>query len=382
MRKICVTISARASYSRVSCLLDEIEKSKKLELFIVLIGSSIIDKYGNIYEELSMKYKNVHRIHTSLEASDLSSMAKTTGLSIIELSSFYNYHKPEIVITIADRFETISSSIAASYQNIPLAHIQGGEITGNIDEKVRHANTKLSDYHFVSNEKAYQRVLRLGENPQYIFNTGCPSLDLANKIKLNDSNNFNPFEKNAGVGKKFNLINKGYLVLLQHPDTNSYGDVKKQIITSLQAIEKFGMPAFIFWPNMDLGTDLLSKELRRFREKNNEKNFYYIKNLKPNDFLNLISKSYCLIGNSSCGIRECSFLGVPVVNIGNRQNGRLKGPNVINVKHDSKEILNAIQKCRNLNPQKVEIYGDGNSGLKIASILEKIQLISEKKFHE
>ena len=153
MRKICVTISARASYSRVSCLLDEIEKSKKLELFIVLIGSSIIDKYGNIYEELSMKYKNVHRIHTSLEASDLSSMAKTTGLSIIELSSFYNYHKPEIVITIADRFETISSSIAASYQNIPLAHIQGGEITGNIDEKVRHANTKLSDYHFVSNEK-------------------------------------------------------------------------------------------------------------------------------------------------------------------------------------------------------------------------------------
>ena len=147
---------------------------------------------------------------------------------------------------------------------------------------------------------------------------------------------------------------------MQHPDTNSYGDVKKQIITSLQAIEKFGMPAFIFWPNMDLGTDLLSKELRRFREKNNEKNFYYIKNLKPNDFLNLISKSYCLIGNSSCGIRECSFLGVPVVNIGNRQNGRLKGPNVINVKHDSKEILNAIQKCRNLNPQKVEIYGDGN----------------------
>ena len=310
-----------------------------------------------------MKYKNVHRIHTSLEASDLSSMAKTTGLSIIE-SRLLQLSQTRNSYNNRRQIRNNSSSIAASYQNIPLAHIQGGEITGNIDEKVRHANTKLSDYHFVSNEKAYQRVLRLGENPQYIFNTGCPSLDLANKIKLNDSNNFNPFEKNAGVGKKFNLINKGYLVLLQHPDTNSYGDVKKQIITSLQAIEKFGMPAFIFWPNMDLGTDLLSKELRRFREKNNEKNFYYIKNLKPNDFLNLISKSYCLIGNSSCGIRECSFLGVPVVNIGNRQNGRLKGPNVINVKHDSKEILNAIQKCRNLNPQKVEIYGDGNSGLK------------------
>lgn len=382
MRRICITISARASYSRVSSMLEAIEKSTKLDLIIVLIGSSIIDKYGNIYEELIGKYKNVFKIHTSVDPSDLSSMPKTTGLSIIELSSFYNYHKPDLVITIADRFETISTSIAASYQNIPLAHIQGGEVTGNIDEKVRHANTKLADYHFVSNQNAFQRVLRLGENPDYVFNTGCPSLDLAKKIKSCSIKDFNPFNNNSGVGNKFDLIKKEYLVFLQHPETNSLHNTQKQINASLEAIKASRMPAFIFWPNMDLGTDILSKELRKFREKNIDKNIYYIKNLKPLDFLKLINNSYCLIGNSSCGIRECSFLGVPAVNIGNRQKGRLKGSNVIDVQYNSDEILNAIQICKDLTFDSEEIYGDGNSGQRIADILENVELISEKKFYE
>ncbi len=382
MRKICVTITARASYSRVSSMLISIEKSKKLELIIVLVGSSIIDRYGNIYDELINKFKNVYKIHTSIEPSDVSSMAKTAGLTIIEISSFYEYHKPDLVLTIADRFETISTSIAASYQNLPLAHIQGGEVTGNIDEKVRHANTKLADYHFVSNDKAFQRVIRLGENPKYVFNTGCPSLDIAKKVKSKKLKQFNPFTNSIGVGKKFELSYKGYLVFLQHPDTNSIHKIKDQINSSLEAINNSGIPTFIFWPNMDLGTDLLSKEIRRFREKNYNKNIYYIKNLKPVDFLELIYNSICLLGNSSCGIRECSFLGVPAINIGNRQKGRLKGQNVIDVDHNSNEILDAIKQCigSELTPQ--EIYGDGYSGPRITKILETINLISEKKFHE
>lgn len=382
MRKICVTITARASYSRISSMLISIEKNRKLELLIVLVGSSIIDKFGNIYEELNDRFKNVYKIHTSIEPSDISSMAKTTGLTIIELSSFYELHKPNLVITIADRFETISTSIAASYQNIPLAHIQGGEITGNIDEKVRHANTKLADYHFVSNDKAYQRVIRLGENPKYVFNTGCPSIDIVKEVKLNKLIQFNPFKNNIGVGKEFELLPKGYLVFLQHPDTNSFQKLKSQINSSLEAINNSGMPAFIFWPNIDLGTDILSKEIRRFREKNQDKNIYYIKNLKPINFLQLIYNSVCLVGNSSCGIRECSSLGVPAVNIGNRQKGRLKGSNVINVNHNTDEILEAIKQAKEMELTPQKIYGDGSSGRRIAKILETIDLISEKKFHE
>lgn len=381
MRKICVTISARASYSRVSSLLDAIERSKKLELIIVLIGSSLIDKYGDIYNELTKKYKKVYKIHTSLEPSNISSMAKTTGLSIIELSSFYNYIKPDIVVTIADRFETISTSIAASYQYIPLAHIQGGEITGNIDEKVRHANTKLADYHFVSNDNAYKRVLKMGENPEFIFNTGCPSLDIT-KTVLNNNSIFNPFKNNAGVGKQFKLQKNKYIVFLQHPETYSIKDIKNQIQCSLEAIKESKMPAFIFWPNMDAGTDQLSKEIRRFREKNSNQNFYFIKNLKPIDFLNLVKNSYCLIGNSSCGIRECSFLGVPAINLGDRQNGRQRAKNVIDLPFNQEKILNAIRKISTLKLDPEFIYGDGNSGENISNLLEKINLKSQKEFYE
>ena len=381
MRKICVTISARASYSRVSSLLDAIERSKKLELIIVLIGSSLIDKYGDIYNELIKKYKKVYKIHTSLEPSNISSMSKTTGLSIIELSSFYNYIKPDIVVTIADRFETISTSIAASYQYIPLAHIQGGEITGNIDEKVRHANTKLADYHFVSNDNAYKRVLKMGENPEFIFNTGCPSLDIT-KTVLNNNSIFNPFKNNAGVGKQFKLQKNKYIVFLQHPETYSIKDIKNQIQCSLEAIKESKIPAFIFWPNMDVGTDQLSKEIRRFREKNSSQEFYYIKNLKPIDFLNLVKNSYCLIGNSSCGIRECSFLGVPAINLGDRQNGRQRAKNVIDLPFNQDKILNAISRISNLKFNQEFIYGDGNSGENITIVLENINLKSQKKFHE
>lgn len=382
MRKVCVTISARASYSRVSSMLDAIEKSTKLELIIVLVGSSVIDKYGNIYDELIKIFSNVNKIHTSVEPSDISSMSKTTGLTIIELSSFYNYVKPDLVVTIADRFETISTSIAASYQNIPLAHIQGGEITGNIDEKVRHANTKLADYHFVSNEKACERVIRLGENPKYVFNTGCPSLDLAKQIIDGNTTMFNPFENDSGVGKRFDLVAKNYLVLLQHPETYSVQNIKEQIVASLEAVKAYNKPAFIFWPNMDLGTDVLSKELRRFRENNKNLDVYYIKNLKPLDFLQLISNSICLVGNSSCGIRECSFLGIPSINIGVRQAGRLKGKNVINVNHDKNEILNAIGQCEKLAASPDYLYGDGASGKRIADIIANIDLITYKKFNE
>lgn len=382
MRKICVTISARASYSRVYSMLTSMEKSQQLELYIVLIGSSVIDRYGNIYKEIKDEFSNVYKIHTSIEPSEKSFMSKTTGLTIIELSTFYELIQPDIVVTIADRFETIATSIAASYQNIPLAHIQGGEVTGNIDEKVRHANTKLADYHFVSNEKAYQRVVRLGENPDFIFNTGCPSLDIAKQVKNNESELFSPFKNFSGVGKEFTLEKRKYLVFLQHSETYSVDKTKKQIIASLEAIKESNIPTFIFWPNMDSGTDILSKELRRFRENNPERDIYYIKNLNPLDFLNLIKHSICLIGNSSCGIRECSFLGVPSINIGDRQAGRLKGRNVTNVNHDKQEIISSIQQAINKVREPENIYGDGESGKKISDIFEELDLVSKKRFFE
>lgn len=380
MRKICVVISARASYARIKTMLENIEQNENLSLEIILIGSSILEKYGDISASVEAKFKNVFKIHTSFEPGSASAMAKSTGVSIIELSNYFSNSKPDIVITIADRYETISTSIASSYQNICLVHIQGGEITGNIDEKVRHANSKFADYHFVSNEIAKKRLRQLGEEPSSIFNVGCPSIDIANQLKKNRSLDFNPFEKYGGVGNIFDIKSNDYLVLLQHPVTNENLDSELQMSKSLEAIKKTDMYAFIFWPNIDSGTSGTSKAIRKFRENYFSNKIHYFKNFSPEDFLKLLMNSSCLIGNSSTGIRECSFLGIPVVNIGSRQNGRLRGSNVIDVNHDINEIYQAIIKCSETETNSQNLYGNGNAGFQISQILEKLTLKNDKRF--
>ena len=256
--------------------------------------------------------------------------------------------------------------------NIPLAHVQGGEVTGNIDEKVRHSITKLSDYHFVSTSGAKERVIKLGENPKYIFNTGCPSLDLARNL---GNLNFNPYIKYGGVGRKPNY-NDGYLVVMQHPVTNESSESRIQISETLIAIQN--IPTFWLWPNIDAGSDGTSGEIRSFREKNKMDNVHFFKNMEPTDFLILLKNSICLIGNSSVAIRECSYLGVPVVNIGSRQFRRERAENVIDVGYNSSDIQSAVIKSKSLNPKSSQVYGDGKSGETIAKLLASVNLISHK----
>jgi UDP-N-acetylglucosamine 2-epimerase/N-acetylmannosamine kinase len=343
-RKICVVITARPSYSRVKTALKSIKEHPQLELQIVLAGSALLDRYGNISKTIQKDGFNIdEKIYTILEGENPTSMAKTTGLSIMELSTVFYNLKPNIVVTIADRFETIATSIAASYQNIPLAHIQGGEVTGNIDEKVRHANTKLADIHLVTSEDAKKRVIKMGENPKSVFNIGCPSIDLAKEVLENSKLDFNPTEKYGGVGADINY-NDDYLVVMQHPVTTEYEDSKKYIQETLKAVDELQIPTFWFWPNVDAGSDGTSSGIRNYRELYNPKNIRFFKNMEPNDFLKLIYNSKCLIGNSSVGIRESSFLGIPVVNIGSRQDGRKRGKNVIDCDYNKEEIKNAIKK--------------------------------------
>ena len=325
MRKICVVITARPSYSRIKSVLSEIKKHKKLELNLIVAASALLNRYGSAVDVIEKdNFKINHKIYNALEGTSLSTSAKTTGLGIIELSSIFSTTKPDIVVTIADRFETMATAIAASYMNIPLAHIQGGEVTGNIDEKVRHSITKLSDYHFVSSDDSFDRVIKLGENKNQVFNTGCPSIDIAKQVLKNSSIDFIMSKKYPGVGKKINL-DENYLMVLQHPVTTEFGDSYNQVCETLNAVHKINLPVLWFWPNIDAGSNKTSKAIRKFRENHNNSNFYFVKNVNPLDFLKLAYNSKCLIGNSSVGIRECSFLGVPVVNIGTRQNKRQRG---------------------------------------------------------
>ena len=244
-------------------------------------------------------------------------------------------------MTIADRFETMATAIAASYMNIPLAHIQGGEVTGNIDEKVRHSITKLADYHFVASEGAKERVLKLGEIPNRVFNTGCPSIDLAAEVEAETAVHFNPLIKYGGVGANVNW-SSGYIVVMQHPVTNEYAESRHHIEETIDAVNELKIPAFWFWPNVDAGSDGTSKAIRAFRENHRPEHIHFFKNMEPADFLRLLINSKCLIGNSSVGIRECAYLGVPVVNIGSRQNRRDRGYNVIDIGYSKTEIENAV----------------------------------------
>jgi len=378
-RKICAVVTARPSYSRIKTALKAIQEHPNLELQLVVAGSALLGRYGNAVNVIEKDgFKIDEKVFMVLEGENPTAMAKTTGLGVMELSNVFYNLKPDAVITIADRFETIATSIAAAYQNIPLVHIQGGEVTGNIDEKVRHANTKLADLHLVASEDAKERVLKLGEDPNYVLNTGCPSIDIAKEVLDASDYKFNPIEKYGGVGADLDISN-GYLVVMQHPETSRYKSAREDVLSTLKAIQELNMPTFWFWPNVDAGSDGTSSGIRHFREINNPTNIRFFKNMEPNDFLHLLKNSDCLIGNSSVGIRECSFIGVPTVNIGTRQNRRKRGKNVVDVPYDTTLIKKAIhERIAQKGRLSENIYGEGNSGKRIANALANTKLIAHK----
>lgn len=376
IKKICVVVTARPSYSRIKTALTAIKNHPKLELQLVIAGSALLGRYGNAVEVIEKDgFTIAEKVFMVLEGENPTSMAKTTGLGVMELANVFYRLQPDAVVTIADRFETIATSIAASYQNIPLIHIQGGEVTGNIDEKVRHANTKLADLHLVASEDAKQRVLKMGEDPNMVFNTGCPSIDLANQIKSNSALDFDPILKYGGVGAEVNWKEEGYIVVMQHPVTTEYESARKDVEATLKAVHELNIPTFWFWPNVDAGSDGTSGGIRAFRENSKPKNIHFFKNMEPNDFLKLLVNSKCLIGNSSVGVRECSYLAVPVVNIGTRQHKRQRGNNIIDVSYNKDAIKRAIlERISNTTITSESIYGDGDAGTKIAEVLANVSL--------
>lgn len=377
-RKICVVITARPSYSRIKTALTAIKNHEALELQLVVAASALLERYGSAVNYIENDgFVITSKVFNVLEGENLTAAAKTTGIGILELSTVFDNLKPDMVVTIADRFETMATAIAATYMNIPLVHIQGGEVTGNIDEKVRHAITKLADYHFVASEGAMERVLKMGEETTSVFNTGCPSIDLAKTCLENPKLNFDPYQKYGGVGAKPSL-DKGYIVVMQHPVTTEYADSRKHINETLHALTDLELPVLWFWPNVDAGADGTSTGIRAYRETHKPSNFHFFKNMEGEDFLRLLVNSSCLVGNSSVGIRECAYLGVPVVNIGTRQNMRERGANVIDVNYNRNEIETAVLKAIAIKPVISKIYGNGNAGENIATLLQSLPL----KFHK
>jgi len=365
MRKICVVVASRANYGRVKYLMKAIQSHPDLELQVIVGASTLLERFGKAINIIKADgFTPLRSIHYVIEGETLATQAKSTGLGIVELSSAFEDLQPDMVVTVADRFETMATAIAATYLNITLVHLQGGEVSGNIDDRVRHAITKLADLHFVSSELSAQRVVSMGENSRYVFNYGCPAMDILANEDLSISNE--QMSRYLGVGRPIDWL-KPYVLMIQHPVTTSYGNGFEEVSQTLQALKSIpDIQKVVMWPNVDAGSDDVSKGIRHFREFNINEPIYYYKNFSPEDYARVMNNALCCVGNSSSFIREAAYLGVPSVIVGDRQQGREHGRNVVFASYDRDLI--AAQLCAQVDHGRYEPdYLFGRGGMQVSA---------------
>jgi len=378
--KICITVGSRANYASIKSVISAIHSAPEFELSLVCYGSAIESKHGNV--SLTIEEDGFHvdyRLHTSLQSDSLGAMAESAGNALSRLPTVFESLDPDLVFVVGDRYEVLAASMAAAYMNIPIAHTMGGEVTGTLDESVRHAITKLSHLHFVSTNRSKDFVIRMGEDPRSVFLTGCPRLDLVRLAPKMSLNTLNSKIMDYGSGDLID-IEHPFVLLMQHPVTTELFDINDQIINTLEAVNEVGLPILALWPNADAGSEAISKELRRWLTNKREVAVRIFRNLPPEIYLKLMSQTNCLVGNSSSGIREGSFIGVPVVNIGTRQNCREKSFNVVEVGTEQREIKDAV--IRQLQHGKYtssQLYGDGFAAERIVKVLSSRPTLKVQK---
>ena len=374
MRKILVVIGSRANYSSIKSAMRAIQNHPELDLQVVASASAVLDRYGQVSKILEQDgFKPLAKVFMLLEGETPATMAKSTGLGLIELPTVFESLKPDIVVTVGDRFETMATTLAAAYMNIPLAHTMGGEVSGTIDESIRHAITKFAHIHFPACADARKRIIRLGERPEDVYLVGCPRIDLVKEILDQGDSLDTKGLFSHGVGGTFDL-EKPFLLLSQHPVTTEYGEGERQIHETLRAVASLRMPTIALWPNSDAGSEDISRGMRKFREHGDDSLVRFYKNLPIDVYVRLMKRTACLIGNSSSGIREGAFIGTPVVNIGSRQTNRQRGRNVVDVDYEGEQISGAIRTQVKHGIYDMEpIYGDGRAGERIADVLSRCQ---------
>ena len=381
MRKILVFIGSRANYSSIKSVMRAVDAHPDLQLQLVVGASALLDRFGSVVDLIeSDGFTPAARVTMIVEGETPATMAKSTGLGLLELPTIFEILKPDIVISVGDRFETMSTAIAAAYMNIPLAHTMGGEISGTIDESIRHAVTKLAHIHFPANVAAAERIIHMGEPPDTVHVVGCPRIDLVADI-ARGTNGIPHAEwlTQEGVGAHVDL-GQPFLLVNQHPVTTEYGHGKEHILETLMALDELRMPTIMLWPNVDAGSDDIATGMRTFREKREPKYIRFYKNFPIDTYIRLMLSCACVVGNSSAPIREGAFLGVPAVNIGTRQGGRDRGPNVIDAGYNRSEIVDAIRRqlVHGRYPTDA-LYGDGEAGGRIADLLARVPLSVQKR---
>ena len=377
-RKICVVVNSRANYGRIKSVMRAVQEHPDLELQTIIGASALLYRFGHAVDIIRADgFEPSATVYSIVEGENPTTMAKSTGMAIMDLSTQFENLCPDVVLTVADRFETIATAIAASYMNIPLAHTQGGEVTGSIDESVRHAVSKLAHVHFPATDLAKDYLLRMGEEPDRVHMTGCPAIDLIADLDLSLPDGL--FKSNKGVGAELDT-KQPYLVVLQHPVTTEFGQGFEQIQETLAAVLALDMQTAWLWPNVDAGSDDISKGLRLHRERVGDGKLHFYRNFSPEDYARLIANAACLMGNSSSGLREGAFLGTPVVDIGSRQKNREHGANVVHAAYDRADIeAKARAQMAHGTYPSTSLFGDGKAGRRIADILATANINVQKR---
>ncbi len=381
-RKVCFVITSFIHYSRNILVLHELQKRQDIELHIILAGTALSSKYTSVSIGIKDRlaeagFPYLHEMHFNLEGDNYVTKTKTTGLGVIEFSSIFEQTKPDVVVVRGDRFEVLAAAVAAALMNIPIAHIEGGDVSGTIDESVRHAITKLAHIHFATNTQAEKRLVAMGENPDSVFNFGSPDLEVPLRLGMHV-----PDITVTGSGASLDL-SKEYIVVLYHPVATELDKTIEHTKTVLDAVYDLGLQTVWFWPNFDVGSEQISRQLRIFNDQTQGHKIRFMRYLHPEEWFGLLRNARALVGNSSAGIKECSLLGVPVVNIGSRQQKRLRASNVLDVTHDVSLIKDTIRKqvSHGKYPPSYLYKGDSTSE-RIAQKIATVPLYTQKSFYE
>ncbi len=372
MKTIIIAITNRSSYNKVKTVIEHLLLKDDIQLYIMLGGSVLLYKYGSVGNLIGEDFPSVPILNISLavEGDSLDKMSKTVGLGVIEISTIFSTVRPDFVVTVADRFETLATAIAASYTNIPLIHLQGGETTGSIDDKVRNAITQLADYHFTATELSAYRVGLMKMNGCIrIYPWGCPSMDLLKRKCDRGTNYLSRIINETGTGEELKLW-QPYMIIMFHSDTNDIDGSLSYCEHLLTAANEVGVQKVIFWNNIDSGGEFISKLFRITVSDFWGNPARHIRQVSPEDFGLLLSHASCIVGNSSSGIREASFMGTPSLNVGCRQDGRERASNVLTVRENSKRAILTgieIQLGKKFKPSK--LYGNGKAGERIANTI-------------
>ena len=374
--KICVVLVDRANYARLKPVMQALRSHKNIQLQTICAGSMLIDRFGSAVEFVEEDTFEVNRrIYMEIEGSKLESMAKSVGVGIMEFSSAFSDLNPDFVLLIGDRYETLSASIAAACQNYCIIHLQGGEITGSIDESIRHVITKLSHFHFPATPKAGRRIERMGERSDTIFPIGCPVADVAVDSEQIPAS----FLNYAGVGTYLDY-NKAFLLVVFHPVTTELEDIDLQMLEILKAIEELGIQTVLLWPNIDAGSDKIAQAIRQVREKDGGFGLHVYKHLDTKVFFSLLSRTVCAVGNSSSFVRDASFFGTPVVLVGSRQDGREHTEAVVKVNPDMDMIVEAVQQqIKHGFYQISDLYGKVGVSEEIVNKIVTLEPYSQKR---